>query len=57
MVYMREHILLSNLISNKKALDTLANLVANASGKSVGGCTIEKIVGEQVDIPTEDTFF
>ena len=56
-VYMRPHLLLTNLQTNKKALAALASLVASATGKEISGCTIEKMEGEQVDIPTDEAFF
>ena len=56
-LFMRDHLFINNFQTNKKALGTLVNMVAQETGKEISECVIERIKGEQIDIPTDETFF
>ena len=56
-LYMRDHLFVNNFQSNKKALGALMSMVAQETGKEITDCVIERIKGEQIDVPTDETFF
>jgi DNA polymerase-3 subunit gamma/tau len=56
-IYMRDHLFVNNFQSNKKALEALVSMVVQETGKEITDCVIERIKGEQIDVPTDETFF